>query len=94
MSESVFFSENDAVEEEKDKIVNEVVKEINLLETDREWIQWSPIGDDNSIPVPPEVDPYDGPHRLMSQFSKSFETTLQCIYRTTAMDHNFFEGLL
>ena len=67
--------------------------EIYFISEEWNWDSWVTIDDDEDIPGPPDVDPYDGGHSLKDGVADSFETVLACIFNTTAMDRDFFKRL-
>jgi len=56
--------------------------EIDVLGNYWNWDQWQDIGDEDSIPGPPEMDHYNGPHGIKENVATSFQTILQCIFAT------------
>jgi len=66
-------------------------EEIDVLGDDRSWDQWQDIGDDISGPL--ETDHYNGPHGIKEDVVTFFQTILQCILATTAMDRDYFKRL-
>ena len=67
--------------------------DVNFLGDGWEWNKWEEIGDDDEIPGPVETDHYNGPHGLKDGVGGSFHTILQCIFKTTCMDRDFFKRL-
>lgn len=89
VNESAFYVHDEEVNE----IDDDGEDEIDVLGDDWNWDHWQEIGDDESIPGPPEVDHYNGPHGIKEDVGSSFQTVLQCILKTTAMDRDFFKRL-
>ena len=69
-------------------------KEFDILGSDWQWNQWDDIEIDDSIDGPIENDCYNGPHGLKKGVAKKFETVLQCLFQTSAMDSHFFQRLV
>ena len=65
--------------------------EIYFISEEWNWDSWVTIDDDEDIPGPPDVDPYNGGHNLKEGVADSFETVLACIFNTTAMDRDFLK---
>ena len=89
VNESVFYVHDEEVNE----IDDDGEDEIDVLGDDWNWDHWQEIGDDESIPGPPEIDHYNGPHGIKEDVGSSFQTVLQFILKTTAMDRDFFKRL-
>ena len=49
------------------------------------------MGKDDTIVGPEEHDHYNRKHGLKDGVGDSFETVLQCIFQTTAMNRDFFK---
>jgi len=79
--------------EEEDEKFEKGGNEVDVLGNDWKWDQWQDIGDEDSIPGPPETDHYNGPHGIREHVATYFQTILQCIFSTTAMDRDFFKRL-
>ena len=91
VNDSAFFTNVSNEENDVEEYENE--KEIDVLDENWKWNQWEKINDDETIPGPFEDDHYSGPHGLNPVYTLSFQTILQCIFNTTAMDRNFFKRL-
>ena len=63
INESAFHVDVHDNEEEDEKFEN-VEDELDVLGDDWKWDQWEDIGDEDSIPGPPETDHYNGPHGI------------------------------
>ena len=72
---------------------NNMEVDVNFLGDGWLWNQWEEIGDNDVIPGPSEYDRYNGPHGLKEGVAESFTTVLECIFRTTCMDRDFFKRL-
>ena len=68
--------------------------EFNFFGKDWQWNHWEDIEIDDIIHGPPEDDHYNGPHGLKTGIAKKFNTVLQCLFQTTAMDSHFFSRLV
>ena len=68
-------------------------EDVNFLGDGWLWNQWEEIGDDDAIPGPSEYDRYNSPHGLKEGVADSFTTVLECIFKTTCMDRDFFKRL-
>ena len=55
--------------------------------------KWEELRRDDAIEGPEEYDHYNGKHGLKDGIGDSFETVLQCIFQTTAMNRDFFKRL-
>lgn len=93
INESAFHVDVHDKEEEEDEKFENVEDELDVLGEDWKWDQWEDIGDEDSIPGPLETDHYNGPHGIREHVATSFQTILQCIFSTTAMDRDFFKRL-
>ena len=84
MEESAFQIDTPEVVEEEDG---------DVFGNDWCWDQWDEIGDNDEVEGPKEHDHYDGKYGLKDGVGESFHTILQCIFKTTAMNREFFKRL-
>eukprot|EP00957_Ditylum_brightwellii_P002082 160367-Ditylum_brightwellii.AAC.1 len=63
---------NDGVDSESDG-----EEEINVMGPGWKWNRWQDIDQDEDIPGPEAVDPYNEPHGLRPGIASSFTTVLQ-----------------
>ena len=81
MEESAFHI--DPVEEDQDE------DNVDIFGRDWSW-NWEKLEVDDVIEGPEEHDHYNGRHGLKDGVGESFETVLQRIFQTTAMNYDFF----
>ena len=57
------------------------------------WDKWEAIGPDDDVQGPIEEENYNGDHGLKPGVGNSFQTVLQCIFKTTPLNSDFFKRL-